>query len=46
MAFQDEIFPPEGKNPDLKICLEAETMHPKMTIRPLDEQARSVKSRI
>ena len=28
-----------GRKSDLKICPEAETIRPKMTIRPLDEQA-------
>ena len=31
-----------GRKSDLKICPEAETIHPKMTIRPLDEQALKV----
>ena len=31
-----------GRKSDLKICLEAETIRPKMTIRPLDEQALSL----
>ena len=31
-----------GRKHDLKICPEAETICPKMTIRPLDDQARSV----
>ena len=31
-----------GQKYDLKICPEAETICPKMTIRPLDEQAPSV----
>ena len=28
-----------GRKSDLKICPDAETIRPKMTIRPLDEQA-------
>ena len=32
-----------GRKSDLKICPEAETIRPKMTIRPLDEQALRVK---
>ena len=31
-----------GQKSDLKICPEAEKIRPKMTIRPLDEQALSV----
>ena len=31
-----------GRKYDLKICPEAETIRPKMTIRPLDEQALCV----
>ena len=30
-----------GRKSDLKICPEAKTIRPKMTIRPLDEQALS-----
>ena len=32
-----------GRKSDLKICPDAETIRPKMTIRPLDEQALLVK---
>ena len=34
-----------GRKSDLKICTEAETIRPKMTIRPLDEQALNDKIR-
>ena len=33
-----------GRKSDLKICPEAETIRPKITIRPLDEQAPLVQS--
>ena len=43
MAFQDEIFRSEGENLSWKFVQGAETIRPKMTIRPLDEQAQKVK---
>ena len=39
MAIQDKNILSWGQKSDLKICPEAETIHPKMTICPLDEQA-------
>ena len=35
-----------GRKSDLKICPEAETIRPKMTIRPLDEQAQNVPCKV